>query len=147
MKRTEVKQVINSKYPGPTPRSLESPSPGSSPGPDLSSSPGPGPGPQVCEVFHRAVELIGRRWTGAVIQVMLSGAARFSEIRAAIPGISDRLLAERLKELEEELVLSREVEDGRPPQVFYHLTEKGRALSPVIDSISQWAHSWSENRG
>ena len=126
MELTEVKQVINSKHTAA----------------DEGSRPASAPGPQVCEVFHRAVELIGRRWTGAVIQVMLSGAARFSEIRVAIPGISDRLLAERLKELEEELVLSRDVLGGRPPQVFYRLTDKGRALAPVLDSISNWAHQW-----
>ena len=126
MELTEVKQVMNSK-------SSER----------IEGTPSiPAPSPRVCAVFHRAVELIGRRWTGAVIQVMLSGSVRFSEIRAAIPGISDRLLAERLRELEEELVVSREVQDGRPPQVFYRLTDKGRGLAPVLDAISAWAHRW-----
>lgn len=100
--------------------------------------------PQVCETFHGAVELIGRRWTGAIIQVMLAGAERFCEVRAAIPGISDRLLADRLKELEHEGILGRDVEDSRPPQVFYRLTEKGRELSPVLDAITDWAHRWRE---
>ena len=130
MELTEVKLVINSK----SREAVE--------GVEPSPVSGPAPSPQLCEVFHRAVELIGRRWTGAVIQVMLGGAARFSEIRAAIPGISDRLLAERLRELEEERVVSRDVRSGRPPQVFYRLTDKGRGLSPVLDSISAWAHQW-----
>jgi len=56
---------------------------------------------QVCDTFHRAIELIGRRWSGAIISVMLKGATRFCELRAAIPGISDRLLTERLRELED----------------------------------------------
>jgi DNA-binding HxlR family transcriptional regulator len=126
MELTEVKQVIKSKSQAAVLEETVPP-----------------PSPQVCEVFHRAVELIGRRWTGAVIQVMLAGAQRFSEIRASVPGISDRLLAERLKELEDESVLSRDVQGGRPPQVFYRLTDKGRGLAPVLDSISTWAHRWN----
>jgi len=74
--------------------------------------------PQVCGVFHEAIELIGRRWTGAIVSVMLKDATRFCEIREAIPGISDRLLTERLKELEEHGIVVREVTDARPPQVY-----------------------------
>ena len=98
--------------------------------------------PRVCEVFHQAIELIGRRWTGAIVSVMLKGATRFCEIREAIPGISDRLLTERLKELEDNGVVTRAVIDSRPPQVTYSLTEKGKALAPVLDSVSAWAEAW-----
>lgn len=97
---------------------------------------------QVCDVFHRAIELIGKRWTGAIISVMLKGARRFCEVREAIPGISDRLLTERLKDLEDEGIVVREVTATRPPQVSYLLTEKGRALGPVIESIATWGHDW-----
>jgi len=96
----------------------------------------------VCTVFHYAIELIGKRWTGAILTVMRQGATRFCEIREGIPGISDRLLAERLKELEEHGIVGRTVTDARPPQVAYHLTEKGEALGPVLDSVSQWAEKW-----
>lgn len=98
---------------------------------------------RVCEVFHGAIELIGRRWTGAIISVMFKGAGRFCELREAIPGISDRLLAERLKELEETGVVTRQVSDARPPQVAYRLTPKGEALKPVLDAISEWASAWN----
>jgi len=97
--------------------------------------------PQVCSVFHRAIELIGRRWTGAVLSVMFKGAVRFCELREAIPGLSDRLLTERLKELEDEGIVL-EVGNGRPPSVAYRLTPKGRALAPVLESISDWAGEW-----
>ena len=97
---------------------------------------------QVCGVFHRAIELIGRRWTGAIISMMLKGAERFCEFREAIPGISDRLLTERLKELEDARIVVREVGDSRPPSVTYRLTDKGRALAPVLDGISEWAGAW-----
>ena len=96
----------------------------------------------VCTRFHGAIELIGKRWTGAVITVMLQGAARFCEMREGIPGISDRLLTERLKELEDHGIVTRQVVDARPPQVSYRLTEKGRALGPVLDSVERWAETW-----
>lgn len=96
----------------------------------------------VCSVFHSAIELIGKRWTGAILTVMLQGASRFCEIREGIPGISDRLLVERLKELEDNGIVMRSVTDARPPQVSYRLTEKGEALGPVLDSVGSWAEKW-----
>lgn len=101
---------------------------------------------KVCDVFHRSIELIGRRWSGAIISVMFKGASRFCELREAIPGISDRLLTERLKELECEGVVQREVTATRPPQVSYVLTEKGRALAPILDAITTWGHDWESDR-
>lgn len=98
--------------------------------------------PQLCETFHEAVELIGRRWTGAIVAMMLQGAGRFCELRQAIPGISDRLLSERLRELEDEGILLREVGEGHPPTVSYTLSEKGRSLQSVFEGISTWAHDW-----
>ena len=97
---------------------------------------------QVCDVFHRSIELIGKRWSGAIVSVMLKGSSRFGELRDAIPGISDRLLTERLKELEDEGIVTREVTATRPPQVSYELTDKGRALGPIIDSVAAWGHDW-----
>ncbi len=101
---------------------------------------------RLCDVFHRAVELIGRRWSGAIIAVMMLGASRYCELRQGIPGISDRLLTERLKELERVGILSREVHATRPPQVSYTLTEKGRALAPVVAAIKEWGRAWENGR-
>ena len=98
---------------------------------------------RVCGAFHQAIELIGRRWTGAIVSVMLQGATRFCELRDAIPGISDRLLAERLKELEGNGLVVRSVSDARPPRVSYRLTPKGKALAPVLDSVGGWASEWA----
>jgi DNA-binding HxlR family transcriptional regulator len=95
-----------------------------------------------CPRFHHAVELIGRRWSGAILRAMLSGSIRFSEIAATVPGLSDRLLSERLKELEAEDVVIRTVHPETPVRIEYQLTDKGRALAPVIDSISVWAEDW-----
>ena len=95
-----------------------------------------------CPVFHGAVELIGRRWTGAIVRALLSGIAHFSELTAAIPDLSDRMLSERLKELEAEGIVARTVIPSTPVRVEYRLTEKGRALEPVLNAIGQWAGAW-----
>jgi DNA-binding HxlR family transcriptional regulator len=95
-----------------------------------------------CPLYHRAIELIGRRWTGAILRAMLSGAARFSDIVAAVPGLSDRLLSERLKELETEGIVVRRVIPSTPVRVEYELTAKGQALHDVIIAVSGWAENW-----
>jgi DNA-binding HxlR family transcriptional regulator len=95
-----------------------------------------------CPNYHRAVELIGRRWTGVILRAMLSGADRFSDIAAAVPGLSDRLLSERLKELEAEGIVLRTVVPSTPVQVNYALTAKGLALGDVVLAISAWAECW-----
>src|SRR6476620_2668583 len=97
-----------------------------------------------CPVFHHAVEVIGGRWTGAIIRAMLGGATRFSDLRQTVPGLSDRMLSERLKELEVEGIVERSVIPLTPVRVEYRLTDKGRALSGVFESISAWASAWSE---
>src|SRR6266852_3344703 len=94
--------------------------------------------PQLCVRFHRAVELIGGRWTGAVIQLLFNGRMRFAELRAAIPEISDRMLSERLRELEGEGVVRRHVIPETPVRVEYDLTEKGRALEQALAAVGKW---------
>ena len=95
-----------------------------------------------CPYYHRAVELIGRRWTGAILRAMLVGVSRFSDLTQAIPGLSDRMLSERLKELESEGILLRSVIPETPVRIEYHLTDKGRALWSVIEAVSGWAEEW-----
>jgi DNA-binding HxlR family transcriptional regulator len=98
--------------------------------------------PALCARFHRAVELIGRRWTGALIQMLFAGRARYAQLRDAIPDISDRMLSERLRELEAEGIVRRIVVPEVPVRVEYELTEKGRALEPALGAIGRWASSW-----
>ena len=98
----------------------------------------------LCAKFHKAVELIGRRWSGAVIQLLLRGPARFAELRDAIPDISDRMLSERLRELEEEGIVARTVIPETPVRVEYALTAKGKALEPALGAIGKWAEKWAE---
>ena len=97
-----------------------------------------------CPIYHHAMELIGKRWTGAILRALLSGADRFSDVTAAVPGLSDRLLSERLKELEAEGIVVRTVTPSTPVKIAYELTPKGRALNDVIAAVSRWAEEWSE---
>ncbi len=96
----------------------------------------------ICPRYHKAVELIGRRWSGAIISAMLAGSTRYHEIREAVPEISDRMLAERLRELESEGMLERQVFPTTPVRIEYELTAKGRALEAAIVAIGQWAKEW-----
>lgn len=98
--------------------------------------------PELCVRFHRASELIGRRWTGAIIFVLLKQRCRFATLRDAVPGITDRMLSERLQELEQEGVVERTVVPDTPVRVEYSLTKKGKALATAIDAIADWAHRW-----
>src|SRR4051812_44968129 len=100
--------------------------------------------PALCARFHRASELIGRRWTGAIIYVLLGTRCRFAVLRHAIPDITDRMLSERLQELEAEGIVERTVVPDLPVRVEYSLTKKGRALAAAIDAIAKWAESWTE---
>ena len=92
-----------------------------------------------CGLYHRAVELIGKRWTGAIVLVLLDGPLHFSGIRQLVPELSDRLLSERLKELEAEGIVERRVLDGSPVRVEYSLTPKGEALEPALHELKRWA--------
>jgi DNA-binding HxlR family transcriptional regulator len=95
-----------------------------------------------CPHFQKAVELVGRRWSGTILRSLLESPLRFSEISAHIPEISDRSLSLRLKELESESVVVRRVRATQPVSVSYDLTDKGRALEAVITELEHWAHDW-----
>ena len=100
--------------------------------------------PILCARFHRASELIGRRWTGAIIYVLLESRCRFAVLRQAIPDITDRMLTERLQELETKGIVERTVVPEAPVRVEYALTQKGRGLANAIGAISNWADKWIE---
>ena len=99
--------------------------------------------PACCPYYHEAVELIGRRWTGAIVAVLMDGGSmRFSEIAHAVPELSDRLLSERMKELEARGIVERHVTSTTPTKVCYELTEKGRELAPAMAELKVWADRW-----
>jgi DNA-binding HxlR family transcriptional regulator len=96
----------------------------------------------LCPRYHHAVELLGRRWAGAIVRLLLSSPMRYNELRARIPEISDRMLAERLKELEAEGIVIRTVIPESPIGVEYALTDKGHALEAPVAAIGKWAEKW-----
>jgi DNA-binding HxlR family transcriptional regulator len=96
----------------------------------------------LCPRFHRAVELIGRRWTGALLQMLMDGRRRYSDLKSSVPHISDRMLSERLRELEVEGIVRRVVTPDTPVRVEYELTERGSELREVLQAISAWAEEW-----
>ena len=99
--------------------------------------------PYCCPRLHEAVELVGKRWTGAIVAVLLAaGPLRFSEIAQAIPQLSDRLLSERMKELEGRGIVERTMYPDPPVRVEYSLTDMGRALAPALSELKSWARRW-----
>ena len=98
---------------------------------------------RVSPDFHQAVELIGKRWTGAIIWALSERDHYFAELTQVVPGLSDRLLSRRLRELEREGLVERRVHAATPPRVSYSLTEKGTALRPAIRELRAWAQRWN----
>src|SRR5882757_4864706 len=96
----------------------------------------------VCPHFHAAIELIGKRWSGAIVSALSEGPLRFGELGRAVPGLSDRLLSQRLRELEDAGVVERDVEPGTPVRVSYSLTTKGADLRPAMSELRAWARRW-----
>lgn len=99
---------------------------------------------QICMRYQHAVEIIGKRWTGLIIKVLLRRPMRFHELADQLEVVSDRMLSERLKELEQEQVIERRVFPEAPVRVEYRLTEKGRALAPVVEALEAWSTRWIE---
>jgi DNA-binding HxlR family transcriptional regulator len=110
--------------------------------PDVTDDAPVGHRPGCCPLYHEAVELIGRRWTGAILSVLMDGPMRFSEIRQAVPELSDRLLSERMKELEARGIVERTVIAGPPLKVEYALSRMGRELEPALAELQHWAARW-----
>lgn len=96
----------------------------------------------MCPKYERAVELLGKRWTGLILRVLAQGPTSFSKIAKTVTNLSDRVLSERLKELEQRGVVRRRVDPTIPVKIEYSLTEKGRDLQDVLDALQHWADRW-----
>lgn len=97
---------------------------------------------QMCPRYEAAAQLLGKKWTGMILRVLLAGPRRFSDFQRQIPDVSARVVAARLKELTEHGIVAREVQADWPVTVEYSLTEKGRELAPVVEAIQTWAERW-----
>jgi DNA-binding HxlR family transcriptional regulator len=98
----------------------------------------------MCPRYQRAAMLLGKKWTGLLLRVLLAGPTRFCGFGEQVPRLSDRVLSERLKEMEDEGLVERVVHTAKPVRVEYRLTPKGRALAPVVEAIQAWADRWIE---
>ncbi|MCM3340199.1 helix-turn-helix transcriptional regulator [Paenibacillus sp. MER TA 81-3] len=96
----------------------------------------------MCPRFEAAFCVLGKRWNGLLIQVLLSGPKRFKDISALIPTMSDKMLSERMKDLEAAGIVVRNVYPETPVRIEYALTDKGRALESVMEAIQEWAERW-----
>jgi len=99
---------------------------------------------QMCPSYEHDIQLLGNRWTGLILDSLLDGSRRFCELTATVEGLSDRVLSDRLRELESEGIIERIVYPQIPVRVEYRLTEKGHDLRPVVQSIHEWAQQWIE---
>lgn len=103
---------------------------------------GPAPG-EVCTApeagITRVFQMLGKRWTGLILAALMNGPGHFAELRRAIPGISERMLSDRLTELGSLDLVTREVDPGPPLRVSYRLTGAGRALRPAMTELTRWA--------
>jgi DNA-binding HxlR family transcriptional regulator len=98
----------------------------------------------ICPRYEYAIQLLGKRWTGLLLEALLEGPQRFCELTATVEGLSDRVLSDRLRELEAQGIINRIVYPNVPVRVEYQLTEKGLALKPVVEAIHTWAEEWVE---
>ncbi|GFR38654.1 MarR family transcriptional regulator [Insulibacter thermoxylanivorax] len=99
--------------------------------------------PVICPRFEKAMNLLSQKWTGLIVYQLLSGPQRFCHIESSI-GVSGKVLSERLKILENEGIVKREVYPETPVRIEYSLTDKGRALEPIIRDIENWSQTWLE---
>lgn len=98
---------------------------------------------QPCPRYERAMSILGKKWTCIMLRCLMEAPRRFSDISTYVSGLSDRLLSQRLQELEEAGIVERQVFAQRPVTVEYSLTEKGQALRQVVSAIQDWADDWS----
>lgn len=97
---------------------------------------------RMCPKYEAAAQILGKKWTGLILRILLDGPKRFTEIKDLIPGVSDRMLSDRLKELECAGIVERHVIEHRPVLIHYSLTRKGQELRPVVEAIAAWAEKW-----
>ncbi|WNB91624.1 helix-turn-helix domain-containing protein [Bacillus sp. NEB1478] len=99
----------------------------------------------MCPKYEVAIEIIGKKWTGLIIRVLMGGPKRFKDIKSQIPEMSDRMLTERMKELESVGIVKRHVYPETPVRIEYALTEKGNSLKTIINEIQTWSEQWVDH--
>jgi DNA-binding HxlR family transcriptional regulator len=101
--------------------------------------------PLLCPKFEKAMEILSKRWTGLIVHQLLPGPQRFVRIENSLPNLSGKVLSERLRELETEGIIRRDVYPDTPVRIEYQLTDKGYALAPLFGHIEKWSQDWIQN--
>lgn len=97
----------------------------------------------LCPRFEKTFSILGKRWNGLIIDVLIEdGTQRFGELASKIPNLSDRVLVERLKELEENGIVTRIEDEENSKKVEYRLTDKGQDLTGTMKEIQRWSEKW-----
>jgi DNA-binding HxlR family transcriptional regulator len=99
----------------------------------------------TCAV-ESTLEVIGGRWKVLILRELLQGVRRFNELHRALHGITQKMLTQQLRELEEDGIIHREVYLQVPPKVEYSLTETGKTLKPILDAMHDWGVKYLESR-
>lgn len=97
---------------------------------------------ELCPKLETALQILSKKWSGLIIHALMDGPKRYKDIAEFIPGISDRMLSERFKELEEAGIVVRHVYPEVPVRIEYELTEKGRRMDGILNEISKWAEQF-----
>jgi DNA-binding HxlR family transcriptional regulator len=99
---------------------------------------------RMCPKYETSIDIIGKRWTGLIVRVLMDGPKRFKELKDQIPSVSDKMLTDRMKELERLNIVVRHVYPETPVRIEYELTPKGKALQDVIEAIQAWGEKWAD---
>lgn len=97
---------------------------------------------EMCPRFEKAVDLLSKRWVALIVFVLIPGPRRFGEIESCLSNLSGKVLSDRLKEMETEGIIKRDVYPETPVRIEYSLTNKGTALAPILGEISSWSSEW-----
>jgi DNA-binding HxlR family transcriptional regulator len=97
---------------------------------------------ELCPKLEAALHILSKKWSGLIIHALMDGPKRYKDIAEFIPGISDRMLSERFKELEEEGIVVRHVYPEVPVRIEYELTEKGKHMNGILAAIGDWAEKF-----
>ncbi|MCL6753891.1 helix-turn-helix transcriptional regulator [Nostoc sp. CCCryo 231-06] len=92
----------------------------------------------TCEV-ETTLKVIGGRWKVLIIRELMTGVKRFGELQRALPGVTQKMLTQQLREMEEDGIIHREVYPQIPPKVEYSLTPLGETLQPILYAMHEWA--------
>ncbi len=102
---------------------------------------------QVACPVEITLSLLGNKWKVLILRELFTGTKRFGELSKGVPGISQKMLTQQLRQMETDTLVQRKVYAEVPPRVEYSLTEVGRSLSPILDAMHTWGANYRMLKG